>query len=1295
MEETPEPETGRIERLRRELRKHGGTLLAAAPDGLHILDADGILVETSDSFARMLGYAREELSGRHVSFWDIRKPGSDLTKRIRKRLSGAGDSLSSLFETVHRRKDGSLFPAEVRCVPFRTGGEELLLCSSRDITDRRSAEESAVRQYRLSLLLVSCDRILSETSDESLLFRKICDDATGTGAMDLAWIGKSDAPSGEEVLAISRKDSFPESHLPPAPGNLPALAGNEEKGPFYAETPGALPEGPWRDWAKSKGLESGTILPLRREGVLWGVLGLFQRQPASFDSSVRALYEELARTLSRGLDHRDLRERQTLLSNALAAVGEGVLITDSHQRVVFANNAFTAITGFSPEEMAGKNCRILQGPETDPGTASRIREAIQEGHPFQGEILNYRKDGTPFWNLLSINPVRDTSGTLVNFVGVQRDITSIVMMNRRLEYDSRHDRLTDLPNRRALEEHLNRAVAHARRNGSRLAVGMIDLDDFKPVNDALGHEAGDRLLRELAQRFKGLLRAGDFLARVGGDEFVVVIQDLPENGEMARLGSLLDRLHTAADRPFALAPRQAVRIEMSLGLALFPADAQTPDALLRQADASMYQSKSDKHRRKSWWQRGPLPSPPGDDEPFDPYGTEAASLLVLHRDRFEGVIEGFLDHFYGALGASPDKRTILEGLDSGEIARLRSQQKRHLQFLLGPTTTIQEIRDAGRRIGEVHALSGVTGAMLIDAESIYSRQLFDALTETLLSARDRYRIILVSEARLQEDIQSQLKSEATTVDAYMSLLPTPLPRRGTPWSDCLRQEMDLLGTLPGLRAILFLRPDSHGRFIVSENGGPEGKALSAGLMSLQYDIFLTPVGDSTDSVLRNSLIARTWRDQTIAGIASLARETEDPWVSIWRESGLRSLAALPVRNTQGQPVGVLLLGGTYPFQFSSSWAQQFLRSLQQRWEQVWTMSNAPVTVLDEESASQYRRLLFSGGLTMMMQPVVDLRSGRLVKVEALARLRLPDENIILPGGFLPLLGDAELDRLFRMGLDMTLEALARWSEAGLTEVGVSVNIAPSTLLLPECPDWVEEALARHRIDPGRLTLEILETQVLNHQDQEAAVHRLVSLGVILAMDDLGSGYSSLQRLSSLPFDNVKVDYGLLSRIRIIPLETLGMIGAIVQMGREFGHEVVIEGLEDDGMIEAATFLGAHLGQGFRLARPMEAERIPEWSRRPRDPSRPESLRTWLGALAYHWKFMHGESPRPHPEEIDRCPLTRFLREHGPETEEGAFLHRNLHNPGADIFALSRSFTLWLVERVRREEIPPDLSSTGE
>ncbi len=166
---------------------------------------------------------------------------------------------------------------------------------------------------------------------------------------------------------------------------------------------------------------------------------------------------------------------------------------------------------------------------------------------------------------------------------------------------ARHDPLTGLPNRWALEQYLPQAIARAGRAGTALAVGMIDLDDFKPVNDRHGHEAGDALLRELGARLQRLLRATDLVARLGGDEFVVVIEQLDRAHPVAELEALLGRLHCAIETAFDLGQGRRVEVGMSMGVALSPPCDAEPDALMRRADAAMYQVKADKLSRSAWW----------------------------------------------------------------------------------------------------------------------------------------------------------------------------------------------------------------------------------------------------------------------------------------------------------------------------------------------------------------------------------------------------------------------------------------------------------------------------------------------------------------------------------------------------------------------------------------------------------------------------------------------------------------------------------------------------------------------
>ena len=245
-----------------------------------------------------------------------------------------------------------------------------------------------------------------------------------------------------------------------------------------------------------------------------------------------------------------------------------------------------------------------------------------------------------------------------------------------------------------------------------------------------------------------------------------------------------------------------------------------------------------------------------------------------------------------------------------------------------------------------------------------------------------------------------------------------------------------------------------------------------------------------------------------------------------------------------------------------------------------------------------------------------------------------------------------------------------------------MNISPSTLRHPECVRWVGAAIRRHGVEPNRLGLEILESLAIESETQIAAIDDLVSLGVGLFLDDLGSGFSTLQRLFALPFDTIKLDRGLLVDLRTMPVETLSNISALVQMGRDFGVGVVLEGLEDIEMAEVASILGVPLGQGYFFARPMLAEDVPGWAVGFTFPLRTNVLSSSLGALAYHWQFLRWSSP--HPGMVADCPLTDLIVRHSTPSEVARW-HAHQHGQSSDP-VYGQMLSDWLIDIVR-DELP--------
>ncbi|MGH2948296.1 MAG: putative bifunctional diguanylate cyclase/phosphodiesterase [Solirubrobacteraceae bacterium] len=285
----------------------------------------------------------------------------------------------------------------------------------------------------------------------------------------------------------------------------------------------------------------------------------------------------------------------------LDALGVAVCLADAAEDdlpLVYVNPAFERLTGWAADDVLGRNCRVLQGPETDPAPLEELRAALAEGRPCRVTLRNHRRDGTAFWNELTVTPVPGPDGDVSCYAGVLVDVTAR-QRTADLERDRAekevhrlafHDALTGLPNRLQLESRLRAAVTRARRRRRAVALLLVDLDNFKLVNDSLGHAAGDRLLRRIAGRLRGSEGEKGMLARHGGDEFLMLLPDLPHaDAERAARGAAHELAGRLA-KPFTVTGAE-FHVEASIGISIFPEDADGPDALLQHADAAMYQSK--------------------------------------------------------------------------------------------------------------------------------------------------------------------------------------------------------------------------------------------------------------------------------------------------------------------------------------------------------------------------------------------------------------------------------------------------------------------------------------------------------------------------------------------------------------------------------------------------------------------------------------------------------------------------------------------------------------------------------
>ncbi len=283
--------------------------------------------------------------------------------------------------------------------------------------------------------------------------------------------------------------------------------------------------------------------------------------------------------------------RLKVTERAMSACVNAIVITrheGERNLIEYVNPAFTKITGYSLEEALGRDPGFMRAGRLDQEERARIGAAIRGGQSVRTVLRNTRRNGEIFWNNLRIDPVMGADGKVTHYVGVIDDITEARQNEEQLRHLATHDPLTGLPNRATLHDRLQSSIERALRDRDCVAVVYLDLDNFKAINDTFGHAAGDVVLKMVADRLASSVRAGDTVSRIGGDEFVAVINDCQGVDHM---GELVKRIHHNAIEPILISGREVLP-GVSIGVSLFPHDGGDSAAILRAADAAMYRAKA-------------------------------------------------------------------------------------------------------------------------------------------------------------------------------------------------------------------------------------------------------------------------------------------------------------------------------------------------------------------------------------------------------------------------------------------------------------------------------------------------------------------------------------------------------------------------------------------------------------------------------------------------------------------------------------------------------------------------------
>lgn len=302
--------------------------------------------------------------------------------------------------------------------------------------------------------------------------------------------------------------------------------------------------------------------------------------------------------LQQEINERKQAEAQILLqSTALESAVNGILITDSAGEILWANFSFEEMTGYSLDEMIGNDPSFFRNNQGDATQYRNLWTNIQQGKPWHGEMKNIRKEGGEYVVEMTITPVINIEGEITHHIAICQDITEKIRAKNRLEYQATHDILTSLPNRRLFQDRLEHAIGLAKRQGNQGAVLLIDLDDFKSINDVFSHLDGDEFLKLITIRLIDCLRESDTIARIGGDEFAVLLENVDE----LEVSMVAEKINHSLSKPVEIKGNTIVSTA-SIGVSIFPQDGETFPALFKNADLAMYQAKEEKNKFRFYTQ---------------------------------------------------------------------------------------------------------------------------------------------------------------------------------------------------------------------------------------------------------------------------------------------------------------------------------------------------------------------------------------------------------------------------------------------------------------------------------------------------------------------------------------------------------------------------------------------------------------------------------------------------------------------------------------------------------------------
>lgn len=524
-----------------------GQVFEQVPSGLAVTDARGTIIAVNRAFERITGYARGEVLGRNPRMLKSGQHDPAFYTAMRRALIERGAWAGPI---VNRHKHGHDYVQWLSITRTRgaEGQEVRYIGLLEDLNEER----------RLRVQMQKSERHLLKAQQVARLGSWDYDTATGC----IVW--------SAQVYRIFGRD--PDTYRPDYPSFL-AMVHPDDRDRLQRAVRTTLEEGAEYELVHRIVLPDGTIRTVHQRG---------ERTDIADEGSVH-----MVGVINDITDRIEAERRTQQAASVFEASTQGVVITDVSGRILDVNRAFTEISGYTRQEVVGSNPSVLASGRHDRAFYTQMWETLLETGRWSGEVWNRRKSGETYPEQLNIGTVWHSDGSPAGYVGVFSDVTERKAFERQLTYQALHDPLTSLHNRMWFDAQLHRATRSASARSTRFAVVMLDLDQFKVVNDTMGHQAGDQLLVAVAERFVAWIDGTDEVARIGGDEFAFLLESVSTAAEAAAAVRALTR----ALQPPVIIGELTLPVTASLGLAMYPGDGETAGELLRNADTAMYHAK--------------------------------------------------------------------------------------------------------------------------------------------------------------------------------------------------------------------------------------------------------------------------------------------------------------------------------------------------------------------------------------------------------------------------------------------------------------------------------------------------------------------------------------------------------------------------------------------------------------------------------------------------------------------------------------------------------------------------------